>query len=133
MTWASESDPNDRMSESADQDDGVSSAGLSDEGNASLVGFGETASSTVSGPVSGGGRGMSSASKRQMMQTMQTTQQTGSPMEGMEDTNGEAAVQEQAQRIVGDLMDQEESRTQPPMGDGGRGKGLGEFYFEGRR
>lgn len=41
---------------SEDQDDGVSSnAGMSDEGNASLVGFGETASSTVSGPVSGSG------------------------------------------------------------------------------
>ena len=49
-TWASGSmdyDP-DKMSE-----DGSSSAGgLSDEGNASLVGFGEGASSTVSGPVS---------------------------------------------------------------------------------
>lgn len=42
----------DKMSE--DPDDGVSSsAGLSDEGNASLVGFGEAASSTISGPVSG--------------------------------------------------------------------------------
>ena len=49
-TWASGSmdyDP-DKMSE-----DGSSSAGgLSDEGNASLVGFGEGASSTISGPVS---------------------------------------------------------------------------------
>ncbi|KAL8662575.1 MAG: hypothetical protein Q9202_004627 [Teloschistes flavicans] len=49
MTWASGSD--DKMSE--DPEDGVSStAGLSDEGNASLVGFGEGASSTVSGPIS---------------------------------------------------------------------------------
>ena len=54
-TWASGSDmyEPDKMSE--DPDDGVSSsAGLSDEGNASLVGFGEAASSTISGPVSGG-------------------------------------------------------------------------------
>ncbi|KAL8691968.1 MAG: hypothetical protein Q9218_002912 [Villophora microphyllina] len=52
MTWASGSDGNDdKMSE--DPEDGVSStAGLSDEGNASLVGFGEGASSTVSGPIS---------------------------------------------------------------------------------
>ena len=53
-TWASGSDmyEPDKMSE--DPDDGVSSsAGLSDEGNASLVGFGEAASSTISGPVSG--------------------------------------------------------------------------------
>jgi hypothetical protein len=52
-TWASVSvgDDTDKMSE--DQDDGASSAGgLSDEGNASLVGFGEGASSTVSGPIS---------------------------------------------------------------------------------
>jgi hypothetical protein len=50
-TWASGSDAYDpdKMSE----DDGVSSVGgLSDEGNASLVGFGEGASSTISGPVS---------------------------------------------------------------------------------
>ncbi len=137
MTWASESDLNDgidRMSESADQDDGVSSAGLSDEGNASLVGFGETASSTVSGPISTGGRGTtaSSATKRQMMQSMQTTQQTGSPMEGLEDAQGDTTAQDQAQRIVGGLMDHGESRTQQPMGDVGRGKGLGEFYFEGK-
>ena len=133
MTWASESDMNDgidKMSESADQEDGVSSAGLSDEGNASLVGFGETASSTVSGPISTGGRGTttSSAMKRQMMQTMQ---QAGSPMEGVEDGNSGPAGHEQAQRIVGDLMDQGESRTQQPMGEAGKGKGLGEFYFEG--
>ena len=45
----------DKMSE--DQDDGASScAGLSDEGNGSLVGFGEAASSTISGPVSSSGR-----------------------------------------------------------------------------
>ncbi|KAH0548655.1 hypothetical protein GP486_007801, partial [Trichoglossum hirsutum] len=51
-TWASSSDvyDADKMSE----DDGVSSVGgLSDEGNASLVGFGEGASSTTSGPISG--------------------------------------------------------------------------------
>lgn len=36
--------------------DGVSSAGLSDEGNGSLVGFGEGAGSTVSGNLSTGGR-----------------------------------------------------------------------------
>ena len=56
-TWASGSDlyEPDKMSE--DPDDGVSSsAGLSDEGNASLVGFGEAASSTISGPVSGSTR-----------------------------------------------------------------------------
>jgi len=57
-TWASGSDVYDADKMSEDLDDGVSSsAGLSDEGNASLVGFGEGASSTISGPVSSvGGR-----------------------------------------------------------------------------
>lgn len=41
------------MSEDPDADDGQSSIGnMSDEGNASLVGFGEGANSTTSGPVS---------------------------------------------------------------------------------
>lgn len=52
-TWASGSDVYEADKMSEDQDDGVSSsAGLSDEGNASLVGFGEGASSTISGPIS---------------------------------------------------------------------------------
>ncbi|KAI9841011.1 MAG: hypothetical protein M1838_003803 [Thelocarpon superellum] len=51
-TWASSSDVNDADKMSEDQDDGVSSmGGFSDEGNASLVGFGEGAS-TTDGPVS---------------------------------------------------------------------------------
>lgn len=52
-TWASGSDvydPTDKMSE--DQEMDTSSDGGFSEGNASLVGFGEGASSTVSGPVS---------------------------------------------------------------------------------
>ncbi|KAL9051840.1 MAG: hypothetical protein Q9162_005781 [Coniocarpon cinnabarinum] len=54
-TWASGSDAfdntTDKMSEDQDMD-ASSTGGFSDEGNASLVGFGEAASSTVSGPVS---------------------------------------------------------------------------------
>ena len=53
-TWASGSDAfdmTDKMSEDQDMDTS-STGGFSDEGNASLVGFGETASSTVSGPIS---------------------------------------------------------------------------------
>lgn len=56
-TWASGSDVYEADKMSEDQDDGVSSsAGLSDEGNASLVGFGEGASSTISGPISSVGQ-----------------------------------------------------------------------------
>jgi len=52
-TWASGSVDYDADKMSEDQDDGVSSTGgFSDEGNASLVGFGEGAGSTVSGPIS---------------------------------------------------------------------------------
>ena len=51
-TWASGSEAYDADKLSEDHDDGVSSTGMSDEGNASLVGFGETASSTISGPTS---------------------------------------------------------------------------------
>ena len=54
-TWASGSVDYDadKMSESQDPDDGQSSVGgMSDEDKASLVGFGEGAGSTVSGPIS---------------------------------------------------------------------------------
>lgn len=52
-TWASGSDLNETDKMSEDQDDGVSRASIqSDDGSASLVGFGEGASSTISGPVS---------------------------------------------------------------------------------
>lgn len=52
-TWASGSIDYDADKMSEDQDDGVSSTGgMSDEDKASLVGFGEGAGSTVSGPVS---------------------------------------------------------------------------------
>lgn len=52
-TWASGSIDYDADKMSEDQDDGVSSVGgMSDEDKASLVGFGEGAGSTVSGPVS---------------------------------------------------------------------------------
>jgi hypothetical protein len=52
-TWASGSIDYDADKMSEDPDDGVSSVGgMSDEDKASLVGFGEGAGSTVSGPIS---------------------------------------------------------------------------------
>ena len=130
MTWASESDANETDKMSEDPDDGVSSAGLSDEGNASLVGFGETASS-VSGPTSNpGGRttsGMTGTTRQHLMQA-------GSPMEGIEDhTSGTGeGGREQARRIVGAALDAGESTTQQPLGHSDKGKALGKFYFEGK-
>src|SRR5277367_5860014 len=93
-TWASASvgDDTDKMSE--DQDDGTSSTGdLSDEGNASLVGFGEGAGSTVSGPISTAtaramaarqnSMGSPSMSKATTTATPQPPNRSGSPMSGV--------------------------------------------------
>ena len=77
----------DKMSE--DQDDGISSAGMSDEGNASLVGFGETASSTVSGPTSVANRmaatGKDAGRAGSPTSAKQHNGDSGSPMQGLED------------------------------------------------
>ena len=80
----------DKMSE--DPDDGISSnAGMSDEGNASLVGFGETASSTISGPVSGSGRvtgGARASSGAGSPTTLKERKyDSASPMQGVRESN----------------------------------------------
>jgi hypothetical protein len=90
-TWASGSDVYDADKMSEDQDDEVSSAGLSDEGNASLVGFGEGASSTISGPVSSSGR-VAAGSKiaggpGSSAATKQSHRDSGSPMQGVLEDN----------------------------------------------
>ncbi|KAL9039767.1 MAG: hypothetical protein Q9180_002332 [Flavoplaca navasiana] len=88
-TWASSSDVHEGDKISEQSEDGSSMAGLSDEGNASLVGFGEGASSTVSGPVSTatriaqgaravGGVGSPLAGRQH------STRDSGSPMQGIE-------------------------------------------------
>ncbi|KAL8674772.1 MAG: hypothetical protein Q9168_000856 [Polycauliona sp. 1 TL-2023] len=88
-TWASSSDMHEGDKTGEQSEDGSSMAGLSDEGNASLVGFGEGASSTVSGPVStstriaqgsraGGGVGSPLAGRQHGMRD------SGSPMQGVE-------------------------------------------------
>ena len=125
MTWASESDLNetDKMSE-----DGVSSTGLSDEGNASLVGFGETASS-VSGPVSNSGRAMSGMSSA-MHAKQHMMRQADSPMEGVELTS--TTGQDQAERKVGERADYGNVQAQQPLNDADKAKGLGKPYYEGK-
>ncbi|KAL8912939.1 MAG: hypothetical protein Q9171_002138 [Xanthocarpia ochracea] len=88
-TWASASDVHEGDKISEQSEDGSSMAGLSDEGNASLVGFGEGASSTVSGPVSTstriaqgaravGGMGSPLAGRQHSIRD------SGSPMQGIE-------------------------------------------------
>lgn len=146
----------DKMSE--DQDDGVSSnAGMSDEGNASLVGFGETASSTVSGPISGrGGAGPRATNVGGTLTTLkQGRHESASPMQGVQETNpamldgisygrdmvdttprGDArnvsmTGQEQAETIMSDRIESREGEGWP-MASHDDGKGLGKFDFEGR-
>lgn len=75
------------MSEDQDDggDDGISSAGMSEEGNASLVGFGEGAGSTVSGPTSASGRREREPSGVMSPATaMRLKREEGSPMDGVE-------------------------------------------------
>ncbi|KAL8836756.1 MAG: hypothetical protein Q9170_002785 [Blastenia crenularia] len=87
-TWASSSDVHDADKMSEDPEDTSSTAGLSDEGNASLVGFGEGASSTVSGPVStstrmaSGARGASGVGSP--LAAKQGMRDSGSPMQGVQ-------------------------------------------------
>lgn len=71
----------DKMSE--DLDDAISSAGMSDEGNASLVGFGETAS----GPTSVSNRTATTEKDAGGSPTSakQHNRDSGSPMRGLED------------------------------------------------
>lgn len=143
----------DKMSE--DQDDGMSSnAGMSDEGNASLVGFGETASSTLSGPTSGrivpGSRGLSSGGSPSTLKEgrhdstspMQGVQSNSAMLDGMsysrdtDDTPSRRGFrdvsmtgQEQAEMIMKDRIDDKEGDRRPMTDEA---KGLGKFYFEGK-
>ena len=153
-TWASGSDVTDKMSE--DPDDGVSSSGgLSDEGNTSLVGFGEAASSTISGPTSGrtatGARG---AMGGHFATPRQDRPGSGSPMEGIQETSptvldgvahagetvettyhtGENYMRAARARELADAMLQERieegERNKRALGSPEDEKPLGKFYFE---
>lgn len=150
-------DSMDKMSE--DADDGVSSAGLSDDGNASLVGFGEAASSTVSGPVSASGR-MASAHGSSAAAVKLYKRYSDSPMEGVDEQPGGAGEGSAMGRTMPDTttrtgaagardgnmegIEQAEKIMDENMQDGGvgrqdamssppdQGKSLGNIYFEGR-
>ncbi len=152
-TWASGSDVYDVDKMSEDQDDGLSSAGLSDEGNASLVGFGEGASSTISGPVSravgpkiAGGLGSPAATKL-------SHRDPGSPMQGVQEGNPQTpsglsyngdefdtpqnetcgardaslTTQQRAEDFMRARLGNEGRR---PLGSPQEGNALGKFHFE---
>ena len=73
----------DKMSE--DQDDAISSAGMSDEGNASLVGFGETASGPTSISNRTAATGKDAGGTGSPTSAKQHNRDSGSPMQGLED------------------------------------------------
>lgn len=144
------SDSADKMSE--DAEDGISSAGLSDDGNASLVGFGEAASSSRGVAPSNPARTVRRAGSVNNKAHRQRSEQSDSPMEGGEDhvaspsaglpavgatpkirTAGSKSTagmaQEQAQRIIGETMHEIDGNgLDSPM----HGRDLGKFSFEGK-
>ncbi|KAI9857927.1 MAG: hypothetical protein M1824_004534 [Vezdaea acicularis] len=149
-TWASGSDvyDADKMSEGP-EDDTVSSGGLSDEGNASLVGFGEGASSTISGPISSrasaavagrpyGAEGPARTpvptggwAREERMDYVDTDMagMTPAAQQAIHARNVGATGTETAQRIMSERM----AEGGRPMGspeDGQAGKVLGKFGFE---
>ena len=115
-TWASGSDIYDADKMSEDQDDGLSSAGLSDEGNASLVGFGEGAGSTVRRHISSStsmdagrassGLGSPSTSRGAGYHPMEG----GSPMQGVQVEKSRMTGQETSERIVRERLDEQYRR-----------------------
>ena len=145
-------DSADKMSEEAD--DGVSSAAFSDDGSASLVGFGEAASSTLSGPISTTGRPSGTAKVSSFKPKRQQSERSGSPMEDIEEP-GQAAgytlasssnhakttpkiradgsmissfgAQEQAERIIDETMHDMEGNV---LGSPLQARDLGRFSFE---
>ncbi|KAG8529272.1 uncharacterized protein KY384_005907 [Bacidia gigantensis] len=145
-------DSADKMSE--DAEDGISSTGLSDDGNASLVGFGEAASSSLSGPTSTLARPSGFGNAMAARHTKQRSERSGSPMEGVEDSSmngGDWAStsateskprsrldsarsagtggQEQAERIIGETMHDMNGKG---LGSPVVGRALGKFSFEGK-
>lgn len=127
-------DDRDRYSAMDVSEDG--NDGMSDEGNASLVGFGEGAGSTVSGPtytrsrasqIQAAGGGTGSPGGMAMEQNtasgyVDTTTRSPMPSKGP----GAAA----AERIVRERLDEGEGRR--PAMSTPEEAGLGKFYFEER-
>ena len=137
---------------SEDADDGISSAGLSDDGSASLVGFGEAASSNLSGPTSNLGRVPGLMGLAASKQQKQRYEGSGSPMEGVEGCsanrdNANASVTDtdimqkrkedgvthasmgaqEVEKIIGNTMRDIEGGK---MGSPVHGRELGKFSFE---
>jgi len=115
-TWADGSDVYDTDKMSEDQDDGISSAGLSDEGTTgSLVGFGEGAGSTVSGPISTSSRLAGAVGRTgsgiESPSAARPGYVPGSPMQGVQGGNANQTGQETAERIVRERLHQSRNKA----------------------
>jgi hypothetical protein len=127
--WANESvDYTDADKMSEDQDDGISStSGLRDEeDNASLVGFGEGASSTMSGPIS-------TAAARAQARHNILNRQSGTPMSGVVSTG--AGSNQDPRMMDGmsydrDVVDTTMQTAQPVGPQGQRYSGSGTDFAE---
>jgi hypothetical protein len=142
-------DERDRYSAMDVSEDG--NDGMSDEGNASLVGFGEGAGSTVSGPTytrsrasqiqsAGGGIGSPASTAAGAMEQRRDARMTDGIADdtasGYVDTTNRSPLPARgpgaaaAERIVRDRLDEGEGKR-PAMSTPGEA-GLGKFYFEER-
>lgn len=127
--WANESvDYTDADKMSEDQDDGISStSGLRDEeDNVSLVGFGEGASSTMSGPIS-------TAAARAQARHNILNRQSGTPMSGVVSTG--AGGSQDPRMMDGmsydrDIVDTTMQTAQPVGPQGQRYSGAGADFAE---
>jgi hypothetical protein len=140
-------DERDRYSTMDQSEDGD---GMSDEGNASLVGFGEGAGSTVSGPTytrsrasqmqSAGAPSPASASTGVASMSALEQRKDARMMDGIADDTASGFVDTTtrspvpsrgvaaAEKIVRDRLDEGEAKL-PPMNTPDEA-GLGKFYFE---
>lgn len=136
-TWASGSEPTDatdKMSMSEEME--TSSDGAASDENGSLVGFGEGASSTMSGPVSGSGQGTIRGGQRRSYNSRSArdprnidgmTYERGNGMVDTVDSTPPAASPEE--RIMDQLDAQDVHMSEPSEGSDGR-KELDTFGFE---
>lgn len=124
-------DERDRYSASAmDEDMDGDGDGMSD--NTSLVGFGEGAGSTVSGPIYNR-RDFTANSPAVGKSGLSSLLQSGGGATSSTGTaeRGSAPSVEAAERIVRDRLDEGEGRK-PPLGSPDEA-GLGKFYFEDKK
>lgn len=124
----------DRMDEDAapyDSDDD-NRDGMSDEGNASLVGFGEGAGSTVSGPISSYGGTIRDGVGAQGYRGGGSSASAMRALNGGSGSGSNSGAQQTAERVLRErLGEASENRNVPPLSTpDDKTRELGKFYFE---